>query len=205
MIPIIDPKQYITQEVELPVREYSIDATSYAEQLIIMNLIRIINPRIIFEFGTCMGRTAINMAANSNAKIYTLDLKPDPIIGSLFKGSNYNERIEQLYLDSLDYNCGGLHGSVDFIFVDGAHDYLHCITDSRNAVRMLRPRAGMVVWHDYVGSNGVDRAVHEMFWDYPSMFHFYQNSELEPEVPGAPPIDFVSLVVYDRSKDAASH
>ena len=37
---------------------------------------------------------------------------------------------------------------MDLVFVDAAHDYVHGLPDSINALRLVRP-GGIVVWHDY--------------------------------------------------------
>jgi len=49
--------------------------------------------------------------------------------------------------DSLHYDFRRL-GTLDFVFIDGAHDLAHVLSDSRSAYAQLRP-GGCLVWHDY--------------------------------------------------------
>jgi SAM-dependent methyltransferase len=49
--------------------------------------------------------------------------------------------------DSLHYDFRRL-GELDFVFVDGAHDLAHVLSDSRKALQQLRP-GGILVWHDF--------------------------------------------------------
>jgi predicted O-methyltransferase YrrM len=39
-------------------------------------IVRRCNPKVIFEFGTFLGETTSQIAANSEAEVYTLDLPP---------------------------------------------------------------------------------------------------------------------------------
>ncbi|MEM4725269.1 MAG: hypothetical protein QXP01_09675, partial [Candidatus Hadarchaeum sp.] len=46
------------------------------ELIVLCKLARQIKPRVIFEIGTFLGETTLQLAANTNATVFTLDLPP---------------------------------------------------------------------------------------------------------------------------------
>ena len=97
----------------------------------------------IFEFGTFDGRTTLNIAANTSpaAKIYTIDLPREMAnnvthklekgekhfvekdqSGSQYKGTEFKQKIIQLYGDSVNYDFSEYFGNMDFVFVDASHE-----------------------------------------------------------------------------------
>ena len=151
----------------LPRRE---SLTSVLEKSVLLSLVRIVRPKRIFEFGTCLGETSVAMAANSNARVYTLDLPaqasvPDAVpldqcerrnLGHrrrelpVFEGTVLAARIEQLAGNSLTYDYSRFYGCVDFVLVDGGHQIEVVRNDTEEAMRMVSPRGlSCVVWHDY--------------------------------------------------------
>jgi hypothetical protein len=131
--------------------------------------------RRIFEFGTCTGKTTYLLAANAppDALVTTLTLKPehqaayraaagdDPsargsaIAESGFMSFFYENcpeaaKIEQLLGDSKTFDEIPYLGTCDLVFVDGSHARSYVESDSRKALRMVRP-GGIVFWHDYSG------------------------------------------------------
>lgn len=139
-------------------------------------------PRNIFEIGTYRGRTALNFALNSPEEcvIWTLDLPFDQreldlertnsadaaIVEASYTGADYKRKdcewkIRQLYGNSLSFDFSPYVGTMDIVFVDGAHDYEVVRSDTSNAVRMVRP-GGFIIWHDFANYgdyNDVTRAV----------------------------------------------
>ena len=136
---------------------------------------------VIFEIGTYLGGTTLQLAANSKAKIYTLDLPPlghrayvqpearDSELdvytdrpGVRFQGSPYEERIFQLFGDSQAYDFKPYYGGVDLVFVDGCHHNEFVLVDSQNALNMMSA-GGIVVWHDYAPyAPGVVQVLNEL-------------------------------------------
>lgn len=55
---------------------------------------------------------------------------------------------------------------MDFVFVDGAHDYQSVRKDTENALRLLRP-GGVILWHDYGVAEGVTLCLNELAKDLP--------------------------------------
>ena len=128
-----------------------------------------IQPKVVFEFGTFRGRTALNFALNSppECRVFTLDV-PQEERSQVIDRSNYADahiirrsqtgidyagrdvtpKIEQLYGDSTRFDFRPFHGEVDLVFVDGGHDYEVARSDTRNALAMLRP-GGVVIWDEF--------------------------------------------------------
>lgn len=142
-------------------------------------LTRIVQPRRVFEIGTFRGRTALNFALNSppGSRIFTLDLPADSAAeafnaadrrlaeaaapGADCRGKDGAEKIEQLYGDSQTFDFSPYHGTIDLVFVDGAHHYSAARKDTETALRLIRP-GGVIVWHDFANYgdyNDVTRAV----------------------------------------------
>ncbi len=143
-------------------------------------IIRYKQPNTVFEIGTYMGETTLQIAANSRAKIYTLDLPPvhnedvqhkiwdaeldvyPEQAGIRFIGSQYADKIHQLFGDSRTYDFTPFHGKVDLVLVDGCHHYEFVLRDSQNAIKMMTPD-GIVMWHDYASyAPGVVQALNEL-------------------------------------------
>lgn len=141
-----------------------------AHELVCLGLLsRSLNASTIFEIGTYHGRTALNFAANSrdDAIIYTLDLQPEereammrqanPSDANLirhcqpgvhFHGSPFGHKIRQLFGNSLSFDFSPYYGQMDLVFVDACHHYDAVISDTINALKMVKP-GGWVVWHDF--------------------------------------------------------
>lgn len=150
-------------------------------------LCRGLQPRTIFEIGTFVGYTSLHMALNSppTTKVFTLDLPPtdretslrttatdhkliDRDVGpAVFRGSEVEDRIERLFGDSATFDFSRWHDAVDLFFVDGAHSYEYVRSDTRHALKCVRP-GGVVVWHDYgrLEQSGVTRWLHEFARDH---------------------------------------
>lgn len=153
------------------------------ELLVITELLKAYPPCVCFEIGTFDGRTTLNMAINTPAEavIYTLDLPREEMrhtafplgvgdfgavekdaSGTRFSTSEWKHKIRQLYGDSATFDYTPYIDKVDFVFVDGAHTYQYALSDSRNAIRLLRGGKGVILWHDYTTWSGVRRAINEL-------------------------------------------
>jgi predicted O-methyltransferase YrrM len=164
-----------------------------AELAALNALCRTHNPKTILEIGTFDGRTTLNLALNSDAQVFTLDLpaateaklgtiggdikyvdKPAHAIGARFAQPPHNalpcaKRITQLYGDSATFDFSPWYGKVDFVFVDGAHNYDYVMNDTSVAKKLLRPEGGVIVWHDYGVWKDVTRALNELSKSDPSL------------------------------------
>jgi predicted O-methyltransferase YrrM len=155
---------------------------SLLELFVIAHLVRVSDPEVIFEIGTFDGRTTLNLAANANGRVVTLDLPAaqmdatqlplDPsdakyiskqVSGERFRGTPEANRITQVFGDSAVFDFSPWDGQVDFVFIDGAHSKEYVLSDTQRALRMLRPTGGIILWHDYDASfDGVTEALHEI-------------------------------------------
>jgi len=143
----------------------------------------------LFEFGTCTGKTAYLWGRNASAgaKIVTLTLAPSQqheyasapgynatdarfaldesvFDAFLYSGTTAEGSITQLYGDSKHFEETPWRDWADLIFVDGSHARSYVESDSRKAMRMVRP-GGLVLWHDYAGPKhapGVFDALNEL-------------------------------------------
>lgn len=168
------------------------------EIIAIVQLIRYSKPKMLFEIGTFDGRTTLNMGANSpeDAKIYTLDLPRDMIdntklaitsgekrfidkkaSGLRFHGTEWGNKITQLYGDSATFDFSQFLDKMDFVFVDGSHSYEYVVNDSKMAVKLVKN--GIIVWHDYSVWRGVSKALDELYSrsdDFKSLRHIQGTS-----------------------------
>ena len=150
------------------------------EEIYLGLIIKAIQARRIFEIGTFNGATTRHMAetAGPDAQVFTLDLPeaefdrtqtPDSFqgagVGEKFRNSPVEQQITQLLGDSTHFDFSPYERSMDLVFVDAAHDYVHGVVDSRNALRLVRP-GGVVVWHDF-GWPGLAQAIREATIGYP--------------------------------------
>jgi hypothetical protein len=153
---------------------------------VLCKIVKNLQPKVIFEIGTFMGRTTLHLAANTEAQIYTLDLPPeghidytapldhDPELdvypqqpGVKFQNTPYATRIQQLYGDSQNFDFSPFYNKVDYVFVDANHHYEFVLRDSMNAFKMIKPN-GVIIWHDYASyAPGVIRALDVVSQKFP--------------------------------------
>jgi hypothetical protein len=143
--------------------------------------------RVMFEFGTCTGKTAYLWARNQpvGGTVTTLTLPPEqanqvrgapgdePVAlayareesqcsGFRYSGTEAEARIVQLLGDSKAFDERPFAGQCDVVFVDGSHAYSYVTSDSAKALAMVRP-GGLVLWHDYSPEcPGVFRALNKL-------------------------------------------
>jgi predicted O-methyltransferase YrrM len=174
---------------------YLVDGgTSDAEAWVLAVLAR--RAKLMFEFGTCTGKTAYLWARNSppDARVVTLTLAPDDVASYrqessddpsdvkfalresshthfLYSGSAVAQKVQQLFGDSKTFDVSPWEGRCDLVFVDGSHAYSYVVSDSQKALRLVAP-GGLVLWHDYAGPRhapGVYRALNELVGHAPLM------------------------------------
>lgn len=142
------------------------------EMSVILAAAKIILPTQVFEIGTFLGNTTLNLALNipDDSIIFTLDLdhqhagkmKQDVADAPLteihlaskssldFIRSPVEGKIRTLTGDSTAFDFSPWYGSVELIFIDGGHDFATVKSDTENAFRMARKdKASCILWHDY--------------------------------------------------------
>lgn len=139
----------------------------------------------IFEIGTFDGRTSLNLAFSSppHCQVYTLDLKPEmdtafdlaegerrmvdkPRSGARidpYRNSDREtaSRIHQLYGDSASFDFSPYYDSCSLVFIDASHAYDYVLSDSREALKMIKD-GGVILWHDYGIWRGVTDALEHL-------------------------------------------
>lgn len=129
-----------------------------------------VSAKRIFEFGTFLGSTTLNLALNipADGRIFTLDLdetsakqlNQHPADAPLtnihltahtdFEGSSVAARITQLRGNSVAFDFTPWVASIDLVFVDGGHDLKTVAADTEAALRLVADdRPSCVLWHDY--------------------------------------------------------
>jgi predicted O-methyltransferase YrrM len=157
----------------------------------------------IFEFGTDLGKSALQFAVNSpeTGTVYTIglpeemadrdkllidssthtneiaDLIPKSKTGKAFRGTEYEKKIVQFYGDSTTFDFSSLKGGMDFIYVDGGHKYDVVMSDARNALEMLGDK-GVIIFDDYDRVKDVRRALDELSNEIP-LLYLCHNTEGE--------------------------
>jgi Methyltransferase domain len=182
-VPSVAITSLVSNAASLHLCEQGDDAVgniSLEELFVLVELLRTCQPTTCFEIGTYDGRTALNMAANTpeDAVIYTLDLPREEIDSTLFpldpldlvvvkketsgaryRGTEWEYKIQQLYGDSAAFDYTPYQGNIDFVFVDGSHTYDYVLSDSRQAMTLLRNGQGIILWHDYSNIYSVQKAI----------------------------------------------
>lgn len=154
-------------KIELALFPQTHASISPVEFVCLVLLMRKASARRVFEFGTYKGVSITQLALNlpAESEIFTLDLPEgnastrfsiaDPedavIAAETNKGSlvppELRSRITFLQQDSAAFDESPYANSMDFVFVDGAHNHDYVRNDSEKGWRMLRP-GGIIAWHD---------------------------------------------------------
>jgi SAM-dependent methyltransferase len=157
---------------------------SLLELTIVCALVRSAAAARIFEIGTFDGRTTANLAANvaEGGHVYTLDLPPGEVNRTAMRIEpverkyvqkqgvahrplgELESRVTRLFGDSAVFDASPYAGSMDLVFVDGSHAYDYVLSDTRLAMRLIRP-GGTIIWHDYASPYwpGVLRGLNELY------------------------------------------
>jgi hypothetical protein len=137
------------------------------EAVMLVKLLKLLQPRKLFEFGTYRGDTTRLLLENMepDAHIHTLDL--DSADGVTFQGNDGDlashatrlprkyelsarrNQVTQLLLDSMQFDPSPFHEQMQFIFIDANHELSYVKQDSENALAMLAPENSVIIWHDY--------------------------------------------------------
>jgi len=149
---------------------------SWQEIVTISQLVRMLAPKTLFEFGTFDGRTTLHLAINApdDALIYTIDKEfgvfkfggdaeyfGEISIGECFINTPAEKKIQILTGDTKRLDVSKFKELIEFIFVDADHSYNGVLNDSGKAFEMIRP-GGLIVWHDYLMIDDVTRAIIEI-------------------------------------------
>lgn len=131
----------------------------------LLTLVGWLRPRNVLEIGTAAGHTTANLTAFTppDAVIHTVGLSarqagastveqgyevpPDGQFGVWAGHFGLVHKVRFVTADSRQLDFASF-GPLDFVFLDGGHDFETVRSDSANAYSALRP-GGILVWHDY--------------------------------------------------------
>lgn len=135
---------------------------SLVDRFMVICLLKITKAKTVFEFGTFMGEMTFNIVHNlpSDGHVWTLDL--DTADDAVLRGDKElaekslsgrvniqnDNKISKLYANSRDFDFSPYEGGMDMVYIDGGHDRETVLSDTENAIKMLR-NGGCIIWHDY--------------------------------------------------------
>ena len=145
------------------------------ETFLLITAAKAISAKRLFEIGTFLGNTTLNLALNTSddARIFTLDLdrsSAQPLTQNSFdapltaihlsqessldfSSSPVARKIRTLCGSSLTFDFSEWQSSIDLVFIDGGHDRASLLSDTENALHMARrDRTSCIFWHDYGNS-----------------------------------------------------
>jgi len=153
---------------------------SYSGLAFLVELGRFLDAACVFEIGTYNGATAWCLARNlPDSEVHTLDLplEQDPALAYGVSDASNRMRFEQRayealplgnssvvqhWGDSATFDFSRWRGSIDLVYVDGAHSREYVRADSTTAFGLVR-EPGAIVWDDYWRRvPGVSAALHEL-------------------------------------------
>jgi hypothetical protein len=183
-LPLANPEEVFPKLNEEPVSlidyRYDYGDMPLTELMLVCRIARRLKPRLVFEIGTFLGGTTLQLAVNSSATVYTLDLPPaavgdgsrrvwdaeldvyPDIPGRRFHDTPWFGKIKQVFGNSREFDFEPFRGQIDMVLVDGCHQYDFVLSDSVNALKLLSSK-GIILWHDYAEyAPGVVQALEEL-------------------------------------------
>ena len=150
-----------------PVKSREHNVTAF-ELLSICALVKDFNAKNVFEIGTYDGRTSRAIAMNlpEDGMLYTLnlpsetknvDLETSPVdvnlaakveSGERFLNRPEAKKIKQVWGDSAKHDFSDYYGTMDAVFIDGAHSEAYAKNDTEAAFKLLKEYGGLIIWHD---------------------------------------------------------
>ena len=174
------------EEFYINKEEHKKSNMSELESRVLANLMHHFKPNFIFEMGTFNGFSTLNFAMNTPEEtiIYTLDLPKEFISntglkvdineleyinkstsGAFFKDHPISRKITQLYGDTYNFDFTPYYEKLDLVFIDASHTYKYVSNDTEIALKLLKKKGGVILWHDYnsVTFTGVTRYLNEKY------------------------------------------
>lgn len=135
------------------------------ETALVIELVASVAPRVVFEFGVNLGKTAkAILKATPSIELYVgidipwgritrleCQLKEVPLTAGMYAADD--RRFRLLLGESTTFDVSDLE-PLDAAFIDGDHSAIGVEHDSRLARELLRP-GGIIVWHD-AGNTAVE-------------------------------------------------
>jgi predicted O-methyltransferase YrrM len=167
-LPIVELAEISGETVDVPVRLAPTSSRhawslGVAEQLILQVLVRARGCHTAFEIGTFNGGTTrlLAEALPADGRVWTIDLPQSQFdatqapaefdgskVGMAYRDSPDAGKITQIFGDSLAYDFSSHERSSDLVLVDGGHEYVNGLADTKTALQLIRP-GGIVLWDDF--------------------------------------------------------
>lgn len=141
------------------------DSTSMGEKMLLYWMIRDMKPKIVLETGTHRGLTSLVMAHalydNGEGHLHTADPFDWGAPGNFSKIPELSEYIT--YYKEPGRDTVNRLEKIDFVFIDGYHEFDDVVPEIKNLLPGLNTRA-VVVFHDcwYGNTDGVNEAMESM-------------------------------------------
>lgn len=148
------------------------------ELIALLGLLKQCNPSTIFEFGLMYGGSLYHffLNTNSNVTIDSLDINLLNLKAEVRDVIVNHSRITIHEGDSRLFDENSFKGLIDFIFIDGCHDYDVVKSDTQKAFNMLSPN-GVIVWDDYSPHfPGVYKLINELLPLHANLFQIKGTS-----------------------------
>jgi hypothetical protein len=155
-IPEVEFLELVNQrEIDLALVTFRPGGSSVPDHLLLAALCKSHPSCAYFEIGTFLGESLANVAPCC-AQCVSLSLHDEEFSGGaptqaaevsrIFSKTLSN--VTHLYGDSLHYDFSQVRQKFDVVFIDGCHDYRHVVSDTANALKLLRDENSAIVFHD---------------------------------------------------------
>lgn len=157
----------LKEDIKIPVK-FELESITDLELNVICKIAMGIKAKNIFEIGTYLGRTTVNLAYNTgkDSHIYTLNLPQKDctfLMGKYIREhETISNKITQLIGDSKKFDYSPYFNKIDLFFIDGGHNYISVLNDGEKALKCVR-KGGFIIWHDFDFTHlGSSRAIIEI-------------------------------------------
>lgn len=144
----------------------------------ILYLLKSIRPQLVFEFGLLKGGSLYHFFNNTenDVQIVSIDITDEFLAPMSEKIISKNSRVKFYRANSHSFDFKPYYRVVNFILIDGGHDYVTVKNDSANALKMIA-EGGIIVWDDYNPDfPGVFNAINELHREGVSVEHVKDTS-----------------------------
>lgn len=148
------------------------------ELLSILILLKKQSPKTIFEFGLLHGGSLYHFIENTDisTQIYSLDIFTNNMAKCVQDKIKGNTRVRIIQEDSLKFDPTPFTAKIDFIFIDGGHEYETVKNDTQKALSMLGHN-GVIIWDDYNANFiGVYKYLNQLSDSGMELFHISDTS-----------------------------
>lgn len=169
------------------------------ENIALIKILNLINPKRLFEFGTYRGETTrfiienLDFRSDKDRKFWTLDI--DSLEGVCFEGndkelalhsvsskrfyqeSKHANTVTQILEDSMKFDPNSIPDKMDFILIDANHAYDYVKNDTEKALKMISPINSVIIWHDYENSQfqGLTKYLDDLAMDGLPLLHIEET------------------------------